>query len=64
MKDRDLFALADAVGVLDPNTRYLLQLERMDQQHRQRMDYLKGAGVFSALFTAYLLVAFQIGAHR
>lgn len=61
MTDRDLLALADAVGVLDPNTQYLRQLERI-HRHQQRMDYIKGAGIFVALFAIYTLVALHIGA--
>lgn len=61
MTDRDLLALADAVGVLDINTRYLRQLERI-HQHQQRMDYLKGAGAFGALFAVFILLVLWIGA--
>lgn len=60
MADRDLLALADAVGVLDPNTRYLRQLERI-HRHQQRMDYLKGGAAFGVVFALYTLFALHIG---
>lgn len=56
----DLLDLAHAVGVLDANTQYLRQLERI-HQHQARMDYLKGAGAFGALFAAVFLFALHIG---
>ncbi|WP_293955041.1 hypothetical protein [uncultured Corynebacterium sp.] len=56
----DRLALADAVGVLDINTRYLRQLERI-HQHQRRKDYIKGAVVFSALFACYILMVLWIG---
>lgn len=60
MIDRDLMALADAVGVLEPNTRYLRQLERI-HQHQRRMDYFKGGAVFAAVFGLYCLLVLYLG---
>lgn len=60
MADRDLLALADAVGVLEPNTRYLRQLERI-HRHQQRIDYFKGGVTFATLVAAVFLFALHIG---
>ena len=60
MADRDLLALADAVGVLDPNARYLRQLERI-HRHQERMDYFKGGVAFATLVAAVFLFALHIG---
>lgn len=60
MTDRDPLALADAVGVLDPNTQYLRQLERI-HRHQQRVDYFKGGIVFAALVAAVFVFALHVG---
>lgn len=61
MYEKDLMAVARAVGVWDPNEFYLYQLAKADLRYRQRRDYWAGGVMFSALFCVYLLLAFSIG---
>ena len=57
----DRLKLAALVGVFDGEEHYQRELARLDHRHKARLDYYKGAGLFSALFACYILMVLWIG---
>lgn len=60
-RELDDMALAQAVGVWDPNAHYQRQLEILDKRHKHRMDYLKGGIAFSIMCVFSMLLAYFLG---
>ena len=57
----DRLVLARTVGVFDAGLHYRAELRRLDQRHRQRMDYWLGAVMFGVLFGVFTLLAYIVG---